>query len=155
MIRIEDIFALHELKYRYFRFLDGKQWDELAECFSTTATAAYDRGKYSFEGREAILGFLRGALGSHEIVSVHNGYNPEIRFTGEDSAEGTWRLEDYLIFREMKTRLRGAAIYSDRYVREAGIWRIAHTGYVRLFEEMRQNDSQEWTLTSFGNHLEP
>lgn len=151
---IDDIEAIQQLKYRYFRFLDSKQWDALGTCFTADATAAYDDGKYAFQGREAILGFLHGALGSQEIVSVHHGHHPEIEIVAADHARGIWSLEDYLIFRESNTRLRGAAYYHDEYVRSEGSWKISRTGYVRLFEEMwAAKDPEGWRLTSFGNHL--
>ena len=154
MNRLEAIEAIHQLKYRYFRCLDSKLWDELATCFTDDATAAYDDGKYAFEGREAILGFLHSALGSHDVVSVHHGHHPEIEIRGTDRAHGIWSLEDYLIFRESNTRLHGAAYYRDDYVCSDGVWKIAHTGYVRLFEEMwAGNDPEGWRLTSFGKHL--
>jgi ketosteroid isomerase-like protein len=152
--QLESIEAIKQLKYRYFRFLDSKQWDELATCFTDDATAAYDDGKYAFTGREAILGFLHGALGSHDIVSLHQGHHPEIVLAGDTRAEGRWSLSDYLIFRESNTRLRGAAYYRDEYVRSDGEWKISHTGYVRLFEEMwAGKDPEGWRLTSFGKHL--
>ena len=148
--------AVRQLKYRYFRFLDGKRWDDLATCFTADATAAYDDGKYSFTGREAIIAFLRDALGSSDTVSMHHGHHPEITLVGSDRAEGIWLLEDYLIFRESGMRLHGGAIYRDRYARIAGDWKIAHTGYVRLFEEIApQAESSRWKLTNFGAHLAP
>lgn len=156
MNRLEAVEAIKQLKYRYFRLLDCKLWDELGGCFTEDATAAYDDGRYSFQGREAILGFLHGALGSHDVVSVHHGHNPEIVVRDENHAEGCWALADYLIFREANTRLRGAAYYRDEYVRIDGAWKIAHTGYTRLFEEMwAGKDPEGWRLTSFGKHLGP
>jgi len=154
MGRLEAVEAIKQLKYRYFRYLDCKRWDDLAACFTEDATTAYDSGKYALAGRATIIGFLHGALGSHEIVSSHHGHNPEIRILGEHGAEGTWYLEDYLIFRESNTRLRGAAFYEDRYVLEGNEWKIAHTGYVRVFEEMwAGKDPEGWHLTSFGKHF--
>jgi hypothetical protein len=59
---------------------------------------------------------------------------PEIRFTGPDSAEGTWYLEDRFINPERATDTIGTAIYSDRYVRTPDGWRIAHSEYDRVYE---------------------
>lgn len=154
MSRLEAIEAIRQLKYRYFRLLDSKRWDELGACFTDDATAAYDGGKYSFTGRAAILEFLSTALGSHDILSLHQGHHPEIELIDAAHAQGTWYLEDYLIFRDSGMRLRGAAFYDDRYVLGDGSWRIAHTGYVRTFEEV-QPAGGAWQLTRGGAHLRP
>lgn len=152
---LEEIEAIKQLKYRYFRCLDCKRWDEMAEVFTADATCAYDSGKYSYSGREAIVTFLRGALGSASVISMHQGHSPEIVLEGPDAAKATWYLEDYLIFSEANTRLRGAAFYHDEYRKDAGVWRIKHTGYVRSFEEiLNGNDNPpRWVLTRSGDHL--
>lgn len=152
MTELHEIEAIKRLKYKYFRCLDSKAWKELAECFTEDATAAYDSGKYAYEGRDAILGFLEGALGSRDVVSLHHGHHPEIEVHG-DSAKGTWYLEDYLIFVKADTRLRGAGFYHDDYVKVGGTWKLKHTGYVRSFEEIQSGDPPRWQVTGHGNHL--
>lgn len=151
-MQLADIEAIRRLKYRYFRCLDSKAWEELAKCFTEDATAAYDSGKYSFSGRSAIIAFLQGALGNRNVVSLHHGHHPEIDVEG-DTATGTWYLEDYLIFVETDTRLRGAGFYHDRYVKDGGLWKIEHTGYVRTFEEFQSGNPPRWQVTSHGDHL--
>ncbi len=151
-MNLEDIEAIKQLKYRYFRCLDSKAWAELAQCFTEDATAAYDSGKYSYDGREAIMGFLAGALGDRNVVSLHQGHHPEITVDG-DTATGTWYLEDYLIFVKADTRLRGAGFYHDEYVKVGGRWHLKHTGYVRTFEEIQSGDPPKWQVTGYGNHL--
>ena len=59
---------------------------------------------------------------------------PEITFTGPDSAEGVWYLEDIFINLEEKFHTFGTAIYRDVYVREGGAWRMASTVYDRVME---------------------
>jgi hypothetical protein len=133
LVEIEQI---KRLKYRYVRCLDLKLWDEMVDCFVPDATASYGDGEYSYEGRDAILGFLRKALGKTTMVTSHKVHQPEIELTGADTATGTWGLEDVVIITDAAITIRGAAFYSDRYVKVDGAWRIAHTGYERLFEEM-------------------
>lgn len=154
MNALSEIEAIKRLKHRYFRCLDRKDWTGLADCFSADATAAYDSGRYSYDGRPAILEFLSGALGSPDVISLHHGHHPEIEVDGT-TATGIWYLEDYLIFASTNTRLRGAAFYEDRYVREAAGWKISHTGYVRSFEEIQDGhgDPPRWVLTRHGDHL--
>jgi len=132
----DDLEAIRQLKYRYFRALDCKDWDALGQTLTEDATTSYDSGRYAFTGRAAILDFLRSALGSRSIISMHHGHHPEIEITGNGEARGTWYLEDMVIFREANSVLRGAAFYNDEYMKIGGEWKIRSTGYERTFEEV-------------------
>jgi hypothetical protein len=132
-----EIEAIKRLKYKYLRCLDQKLWDEITECFVPETTAAYSGGKYSFEGSEAIVGFLRRAMGAESFLSSHRVHHPEITLRGPDSAEGTWALEDVVIEEQWGITIRGAAFYEDRYVKRQDGWRILHTGYRRTYEEIQ------------------
>jgi len=149
MGKLEEIEAIKQLKYRYFRALDCKQWDLLGDTLSEDASAAYDSGKYSFEGRDAILAFLRDALGSPRIVSMHHGHHPEIELTGESSARGTWYLQDMVIFRDANMVLHGAGFYGDEYVKLDGAWKIRSTGYERTFEQFQTHKDPLQLRTRF------
>ena len=124
-----------QLKYRYLRCLDLKQWDDLSACFTPDATASYSGGQYEFAGRDEIMGFLVESLGP-DFVTMHQCHHPEIEVDG-DRATGRWALQDTVLMTEHRLLLQGAAFYEDRYERaEDDVWRIAHTGYVRTFEYM-------------------
>ena len=133
---LREIEAIKRLKYRYMRCLDLKRWDEIAECFTEDASAAYSGGKYSFEGRDAIVQFFRSSMGP-EMVTSHHVHQPEIELTGESTARGTWALEDTVIHTGLGFTLRGAAFYEDEYRKIDGHWKIRSTGYERLYEEMQ------------------
>jgi len=135
MKRIEDIEAIKRLKYKYFRCLDSKLWDELAECFTEDATTSYSSGKYSFQGKDAIMKFLKEGL-NPTMISMHHGHHPEIELTSDTTARGVWALQDYVIVTQANISLRGAAFYHDEYVKVNGEWKIKHTGYERIFEEI-------------------
>jgi hypothetical protein len=148
---VTDLEAIRQLKYKYLRCLDTKKWDELGETFTDDATAAYDSGRYSYDGRASILEFLRGALGSPKVVSMHHGHHPEIEIVDSSNARGRWYLEDMVIFTEANLIVRGAAFYEDHYVKVGGRWLIRHTGYVRTFEEMLGRGD----VKSFRSMFEP
>jgi len=135
MKRFEDIEAIKRLKYKYFRTLDSKLWDELAECFTEDATTAYSGGKYSFQGKDAIMKFLKEGL-NPTMISMHQCHHPEIELTSDTTARGVWALQDYVIVTQANISLRGAAFYHDEYVKANGEWKIKHTGYERIFEEI-------------------
>ena len=131
-----EIAAIERLKYAYFRCLDLKEWDEIAELFVPEATCAYSAGAYSYEGRDAIVGFFRKAMGRESFLSSHKAHHPEIELTGTDTATGVWALEDWVIDTQWNLDIRGAAFYTDDYVKRDGKWLILRTAYKRVFEEI-------------------
>ena len=133
--------AIKRLKARYMRAVDTKDWELLAASFAPNARSVYSGGKFAYEGRDAILEFLRGALGSTEIATMHQAHTPDIEITGETTARGTWYFEDVVINPKTTTAhsaggtvLHGTGIYSDEYVKIDGEWKISLTGYERIFE---------------------
>lgn len=136
MVDLQELEAIHRLKYKYLRCLDQKRWDELEECFTEDATAAYGDGKFSFANRAKIMEFLRGALGPASMISSHRVHQPEIDLTSATTAIGVWALEDTVIETNANITIRGAAFYRDEYVKVDGRWRIKATGYTRTYEEV-------------------
>jgi hypothetical protein len=65
---------------------------------------------------------------------MHLGLMPEITLTGDNTATGIWSLQDVFIDLEKDDHTFGTAIYTDRYVREGGVWKIAATWYDRVIE---------------------
>lgn len=134
---------LRRLKYRYFRTLDLKDWETFADTLTLDAVGAYGTKVYgeplTLEGREAIVGFMREKL-PDEVVTMHVAHHPELEVDG-DLAEGSWAFEDTVIVPGLRVLIRGAGYYRDRYRRDAGgQWRIAETGYERVYESMQSLD---------------
>jgi uncharacterized protein (TIGR02246 family) len=138
---------IEELKYRYVRALDTKDWDLFQACFTEDASAVYGE-RLDFTGPEQIVGFMRENLGP-TMITVHQVHHPEISVDG-DEATATWSLMDRVIMTEFRFLLDGASIYTDRYRRGAdGEWRIAHTSYERLYEQMVSfDDVPSFNLTA-------
>ncbi|HLN16881.1 MAG TPA: nuclear transport factor 2 family protein [Acidimicrobiales bacterium] len=148
----QDVAAIEQVKYAYFRLLDLKRFVELGELLTEDATAAYEDGRRSFAGRAAIVAFLTEALGDPGIVSAHHGHHPEITVDG-DRATGVWYLTDRVIVPAFDVEIGGTAFYNDEYVRRDGRWYISHTGYERVFEERRRHTTGELLSlrTRFGD----
>jgi hypothetical protein len=127
---VDDIEQICQLKYRYLRTLDTKQWDEFAACFLPEATGDYNG--LLFEDRAALVTYMRENLGEG-MLTMHQVHHPEIAVEG-DVATGRWYLQDKVIVPAFQFMLEGAAFYEDRYRRTAAGWRVAHTGYRRTFE---------------------
>ncbi len=125
-----DIHDIKQLKYRYFRCLDLKQWDEFADCLMPEVRGSYE--DLSFGSRAELVDYMRENLGPG-LISMHHGHHPEITVEG-DRAGGIWYLEDKVLVPEFNYVLEGAAFYEDTYVRTEAGWRIATTGYRRTYE---------------------
>ena len=132
-----ELEAIRRLKYAYFRNLDLKQFDDLGSLLTEDVTSSYEDGRTVLEGRAAIVTWLKEVLGDRGMVTEHHGHHPEITFTSETTAEGTWYLQDRVIVPSADIEIAGTAFYSDRYAKTDEGWRIAHTGYMRVFEEHR------------------
>ena len=151
-----EIEAIKKLKGRYQRAVDTKDWDLLASVFAPDARSVYSGGKYSFEGRDAIMTFLREGLGPVEVQSMHHAHTPEIEITSETTARGTWYLEDFVLSEHPSkgapfgTTLHGTGIYEDEYVKLEGEWLIARTGYQRIFEDIQPRPEGSRLRTRWG-----
>lgn len=136
-----ELEAIRRLKYAYFRTLDLKQFDELGALLTNDATASYEDGKTVLAGRDAIVSWLRSALGDHGIITEHHGHHPELELVSEGEATGTWYLQDRVVVPSADIEIGGTAFYEDRYRLTNEGWRIAHTGYTRVFEEQRTHST--------------
>lgn len=148
-----ELEAIRRLKYAYFRTLDLKQFDDLGALLTEDATATYEDGKNVLEGRSAIVTWLKSVLGDVGRVTEHHGHHPEITFTSDTTAEGTWYLQDRVIVPAADIEIDGTAFYADRYRLTDEGWRIAHTGYTRVFEEYRTHSTFE--VRSFRSRFGP
>lgn len=127
--RLLDIEEIRQLKARYFRFLDTKEWDAFAALFTDDAYMEAD-GVVQ-EGRAAIRSFLPKVLDG--VVTTHHGHTSEITITGRDTATGIWAMFDYLTWPgDVPRGLQGYGHYHEQYVREAGAWRIRRLVLTRL-----------------------
>lgn len=128
-----DIEAIKKLKAKYWRCIDKKLWDELEDCFIENAVADYGKN-LNFQGRKAIIQFLKDNLGSDSVITVHQGHNPEIEITSDTTARGIWALHDYLVFQPNIT-INGWGHYEDEYVKQNGEWKKKSIKETRLREE--------------------
>jgi hypothetical protein len=141
--------AIEELKYRYLRTLDLKDWDGFAQVFEPDATGDYGDG-LQFGDAAQIVAFMRESLGP-DVITVHQVHHPEIAIAdGGNTATGTWMLTDRVIAVEHRVLVDGASVYRDSYRRGSDArWRISHTGYERIYEStMSLEDWPSWRLTA-------
>lgn len=149
MTGIDKLLAIEEikqLKARYFRCMDTKEFDGLHTVFADESTFDFREALRDpivgtppqFEahapvsGREAIVSHISGAL--QHAVSVHHGHMPEIDITSATTARGIWPMED--VIRSGTLSFRGWGHYRETYLHTDRGWRIATSQLTRLRVEI-------------------
>lgn len=132
---MDDIEAIKQLKARYFRSMDTKDWAGFRGVFTEgvvmDTTAA---GGSVVTGADEFLAFLRDVLA--DAVTVHHGHMPEIELTSSTTATGVWALHDIVIWPD-GTRLDGYGHYHETYEKVGDGWRIASSRLTRLHTDVR------------------
>lgn len=139
--QFEDYIAICNLKARYCRCLDGKDWAGYAYLFTEGAELdTSGSGGSVISGRDELVASVRSALS--DAVTVHQVHSPEISMTGPDSAEVTWAMQDRIVWPESKaasighTGLTGFGHYHEVCTKAGdGQWRIARSRLTRLHIE--------------------
>jgi len=128
--RLADIEAIKQLKARYFRLMDSKNWAAFGEVFAREAVVA--GGDHQIVGRLAIVEFVSRT--SDGVRSAHQGFLPEIELLGPGQASGVWAMSDYFEVRgtEPLVGFTGYGHYEDRYTYEDDAWRIAASRLSRI-----------------------
>lgn len=131
-----EIEALKQLKARYCRFLDAKDWTAWRGLFADdfigdTSEASGKR----IEGADAFVAFVRKTLGAAHRVTVHQVHAPEIELTSDRTARGIWALEDVVRFAP-GLGMRGYGHYHETYEKIDGQWRIKSSKLTRLREDL-------------------
>jgi len=136
---VEALEEIRQLKYRYFRTLDLKEWEEFGDCLAEDVNARYGTQAMSeplhFDSRAEVVSYMSENLGTG-VITIHIGSHPEITVDG-DAASGSWGFEDTVIVPDFKILIRGGGYYQDEYRKDSdGKWRIASTRYERIYEAM-------------------
>lgn len=129
-----DIEAIKQLKARYFRTLDTKDWEGYRRVFTDDVVIdTTESGGERIEGADAFLEYLGTAL--EGATTVHQGHMPEINVTSDTTATGIWALHDIVIW-PGGMRLDGFGHYHETYAKTADGWRIASSKLTRLHAEL-------------------
>jgi hypothetical protein len=136
--RLVDIEEIRQLKARYFRYIDTKDWAAYGDLFADDFVFEPDPklGQvFTTErppGREALVALIAKHL--EGTVTVHRGYTSEIEITGPDTATGTWSMSDYVSYPSsgLPVGFRGYGYYHEDYVRTLQGWRIKRRRISRL-----------------------
>jgi SnoaL-like domain len=139
---IDPIEQVRRGKARYCRFVDTRQWDELAALFVPEPTiemldpdgntiAAFSRRE---EFASVVRNFLDGARSSHHL------HNAEIDIVSEREITAIWAMEDIVVNpaprADQPARLHGYGHYHETWVHSAEGWRIARLQLRRTILEI-------------------
>lgn len=125
---LTDIEAIRQLKARYFRTLDQKDWQGYRGVFTddVVVDTTDDTGPGTeLEGADAYVAWLIPILS--DAITVHHGHMGELVVTGPDTAWGIWSMEDHIWFPPGTGlgRMWGTGWYEEEYRRVGDEWRIA------------------------------
>ena len=141
MDAIEKLAAIEEikqLKARYFRYVDSKQYEALEQLFTPDVKVDHseDHPDAKHDNRADWMRMIRD--GMSETVSIHHGHTPEIEITGSTTAKGIWVMQDWIWWPEgvpLPTGHRnmvGWGHYHETYIKTAEGWRIASVTLKRM-----------------------
>ncbi len=124
LVAIEEI---KQLKARYCRALDRKDWALMREVFTADAVfGPFPPAEHVLRGPDDIAAFLERSMAT--VRSVHQAYMPEIELESPVTARGTWAMRDLVAFDhgpDGPIGVRGFGHYHERYECENGRWSIA------------------------------
>jgi len=129
LVAIEEI---KQLKARYFRAVDLKQWDEFAQLFTADLQIDFAESTSKPMTREQFVASARRHFAG--ATSVHHGHIPEIEIIDETHARAVWPMFDLVETpRESSYESHtGYGHYYEEYRKEDGRWKICRTQLVRI-----------------------
>jgi hypothetical protein len=145
--RLAAVQAISELKARYFRLMDTKQWGEWRQVFAPDAQMdmsgeAASLRSMGFELPENVSLTWRGAenIGAavsaalENVTTVHHGHMPEIEVLSGTRARGIWAMEDVVLYGAGApvAGFRGYGHYFESYTKFEDRWVIQTIRLVRL-----------------------
>ena len=129
-----EIEAIKQLKARYCRHLDTKDWQSWRTLFSDDFRSDTSQaGGKVIVGADDFVAFTRRSL--RDNATVHQVHAPEITLTSATTADGIWALED-VVRLAPGVNLRGYGHYRETYQKLDGRWLITESTLTRLREDI-------------------
>lgn len=136
---MDDIEAIRQLKARYFRTMDTKDWAGMRQVFTDDVVLdTSEAGGSLVSGADEFMTFLQEVL--RDAVTVHQGHMPEIELTSSTTAKGIWALNDLVIWPD-GTRLVGYGHYHETYAKVGEDWKIQSSKLTRLHTNLHPPDA--------------
>lgn len=133
---IYEVEAIKQLKARYCRYLDTKDWDTWRTIFADDFISdTSEAGGDVITGADAFVRFTRGHIGKPSQPTVHQVHAPEIALTSPTTAVGVWALQD-VVRLAPGLNLLGYGHYHETYEKIDGHWYIKSSKLTRLREDI-------------------
>ena len=133
---LADIESIKQLKARYCRFLDTKDWVAWRGIFTDDFVSdTSEAGGKVIAGADDFVAFVRKNLGRPSQPTAHQVHTPEIEVTSATTARGIWALQDVVRFGP-GVSLVGYGHYHETYEKTDGQWRIKTSKLTRLREDI-------------------
>ncbi|KIU17234.1 nuclear transport factor 2 family protein [Mycolicibacterium llatzerense] len=131
-----DVEAIKQLKARYCRLLDTKDWAAWRDLFTDDFVSDTSQvGGKMVRGADEFVAFLQRTLGKPSQPTVHQVHAPEIELTSPSTATGVWALND-VVRLAPGVNLQGYGHYHETYEKTDGQWRIKTSTLTRLREDL-------------------
>jgi SnoaL-like domain len=133
---LSEIESIKQLKARYCRFLDTKDWVAWRGLFTDDFESdTSEAGGKVIAGADDFVAFVRKTFARPSQPTAHQVHTPEIEVTSETTARGIWALQDVVRFGPGVT-LVGYGHYHETYEKCDGQWRIKSSKLTRLREDI-------------------
>jgi SnoaL-like domain len=134
LIAIEEI---KQVKARYFRCMDTKDWAGFEAVFTPDASADYTPASsassdWKAAGAANVVALVRGVV--EHAVSIHHGHMAEVEITSPNTARAIFAMEDLIFWPEgsrYKT-MHGWGHYHETFEKVGGKWLIKTLKLTRL-----------------------
>jgi hypothetical protein len=128
--------AIKQLKARYCRHLDTKDWAAWRAIFTDDFVSdTSPAGGKLIVGADDFVAFTRKSIGRPTQATAHQVHAPEIELTSGSTARGVWALQDVVRFGPGLS-LVGYGHYHETYENIAGQWLIKSSKLTRLREDI-------------------
>jgi hypothetical protein len=128
--------AIKQLKARYCRYLDAKDWAAWRAIFTDDFVSdTSEAGGKLIIGADDFVAFTRKGIGRPSQATAHQVHAPEIELTSATTARGVWALQDVVRFGP-GVSLVGYGHYHETYESIAGQWLIKSSKLTRLREDI-------------------
>ncbi len=136
----ERLLALEEIKQvkaRYFRCMDTKDWAGFAAVFAPDVSVDYapdatDSSRWKASGVNNVVALVRNVVGP--AVSIHHGHMAEVEITSTSTARGIFAMEDLIFWPPDSPYelMHGWGHYHETYKKIDGKWLIQTLVLTRL-----------------------
>lgn len=127
---MDDYEAIRQLKGRYCRTMDTKDWAGMRRVFTDDVTMdTTESGGSVITGADEFMAFLEPTLA--DVITVHHCHTPEIELTSPTTAAGVWAMEDMLRWPD-GSELHGYGHYTETYRKADAGWQVSSSTLTRL-----------------------